>query len=106
MLNENKFSFSIVDLLYDLNSRPISQKQIVDEIKLMRTNTKSNKNNEDINNPVNNERSKWFETKYVGGGQREIEYLNFFYKINSNFKLNKDTEQTSLVNKMCSVGIL
>ena len=46
----------------------------------MRTNTKSNKNNEDINNPVNNERSKWFETKYVGGGQREIEYLNFFIR--------------------------
>ena len=99
VLNENKFSFSIVDLLYDLNSRPISQKQIVDEIKLMRTNTKSNKNNEDINNPVNNERSKWFETKYVGGGQREIEYLNFFYKINSNFIKDYETNKKILLNK-------
>ena len=99
MLNENKFSFRIVDLLYDLNSKPISQTKIVDEIKLMRTNTKSNKNNEDINNPVNNERSKWFETKYVGGGQREIEYLNFFYKINSNFIKDYETNKKILLNK-------
>ena len=24
--------------------------------------------------------SKWFETKYVAGGQRDIEFLNFFMK--------------------------
>jgi len=98
VLNENKFSFRIVDLLCDLNSKPISHTKIVDEIKLMRTNTKSNKNNEGINNPVNNERSKWFETKYVGGGQREIEYLNFFYKINSNFIEDYETNQKTLLN--------
>ena len=41
---------------------------------------------------------KWFETKYVGGGQREIEYLNFFYKINSNFIEDYETNQKTLLN--------
>lgn len=98
VVNENKFSSRIFNLLKDLNSKPISQKKIVDEIKLMRTNTKSNKNNEDINNPINKEHSKWFETKYVGGGQREIEYLNFFYKINSNFIEDYEINKKVLLN--------
>ena len=29
--------------------------------------------------------SKWFETKYVAGGQRDIEFLKFFYEKDSNF---------------------
>ena len=36
--------------------------------------------------------SKWFETKYVAGGQRDIEFLKFFYEKDSNFidKYEKD----------------
>jgi hypothetical protein len=32
---------------------------------------------------VQKETLKWFETKYAGGGQRDIEYLNFFNEKNS-----------------------
>jgi hypothetical protein len=71
----------------------------VDEINLMRTNTKSSKTTENRNNSINNQRSKWFETKYVGGGQREIEYLNFFYNINSNFTDDYETSKKILLNK-------
>ena len=99
VVNENKFSIRVFDLLNDLNSKPISQKKIVNEINLMRTNTKSSKTTENRNNSTNNQRSKWFETKYVGGGQREIEYLNFFYNINSNFTDDYETSKKILLNK-------
>ncbi|MDC1023424.1 hypothetical protein OAR00_02595, partial [Alphaproteobacteria bacterium] len=42
--------------------------------------------------------SKWFETKYVGGGQRELEFLNFFYKLNTNSQKNLEVYKKILFN--------
>ena len=38
---------------------------------------------------------KWFETKYVAGGQRDIEFLKFFYENKSSLidKHEKDKKQ-------------
>ena len=42
---------------------------------MMRTNV-----NQAAGNVAKKRSFKWFETKYVGGGQRDIEFLNFFYE--------------------------
>ena len=43
----------------------------------MRTDKTSN------NDDVKKEKLKWFETKYAGGGQRDIEFLDFLKENNS-----------------------
>jgi glutamine synthetase adenylyltransferase len=77
VVNENIFNHKIINLLNKLKSLPIYQNKVAYEISLMRTDNNSNK---DL---VQKETLKWFETKYAGGGQRDIEYLNFFNEKNS-----------------------
>ena len=61
-----------------LKNIKISDKEIANEILMMRTNI-----NQADGHVVKKRSFKWFETKYVGGGQRDIEFLNFFYQNNS-----------------------
>src|SRR6056300_516224 len=96
VINDNVFNFKIKKLLDKLNSYPISENKVADEISMMRTNTK-------INNKDSTKKGtlKWFETKYAGGGQRDIEYLNFF-KEKKTFKISNDEIEKKflLVEKM------
>src|SRR6056300_386100 len=96
VINDNVFNFKIKKLLDKLNSYPISENKVADEISMMRTNTKIN--NKDS---IKKETLKWFETKYAGGGQRDIEYLNFF-KEKKTFKISNDEIEKKflLVEKM------
>ena len=65
-----------------LNSLPISDKEVAQEIKKMRVNINENKKEtEKLDKKIY---PKWFETKYVAGGQRDIEFLKFFYENKSN----------------------
>jgi len=83
VITENKFSDSISKLLNKLNLLPISDVDVIEEIKKMRVNVNELKNrNEKLDKKIV---SKWFETKYVAGGQRDIEFLKFFYEKDSNF---------------------
>jgi glutamine synthetase adenylyltransferase len=93
IINENNFNAKTSKLLEKLKTINISDKEIAHEIAMMRTNV-----NQTDGHVVNKRSFKWFETKYVGGGQREIEYLNFFYKINSNFIEDYETNKKTLLN--------
>ena len=78
VITENKFSTKVSNLLNTLNSRPISDKEVAHEILKMRVNINENKKE-----PEKLDKKylpKWFETKYVAGGQRDIEFLKFFYE--------------------------
>ncbi len=73
----NKFSTKITDLLDKLNTYPISDREMAKEVLKMRVNIKTDSIDKK-NLP------KWYETKYVAGGQRDIEFLKFFYENESN----------------------
>ena len=75
---ENKFSSKVSHLLNTLNSRPISNKEVAQEILKMRVNINENKTESEKLDKKH--LPKWFETKYVAGGQRDIEFLKFFYE--------------------------
>ena len=75
IINENNFNAKTSKLLEKLKKINISDKEITHEILMMRTNL-----NQADGHVVKKTSFKWFETKYVGGGQRDIEFLNFFYK--------------------------
>ena len=77
IINENDFKAKSINLLNKLKSIPISPDEVVNEISLMRTDKTSN------NDDVKKEKLKWFETKYAGGGQRDIEFLEFLNENNS-----------------------
>ena len=77
IINENDFKAKSINLLNKLKSIPISPDEVVNEISLMRTDKTSNKDD------VKKEKLKWFETKYAGGGQRDIEFLEFLNENNS-----------------------
>ena len=66
---------------------------------MMRTNL-----NESNKNIIEKNTFKWFETKYVGGGQRDIEFLKFFYTGKSNlidqFEINKKKILFNKVGKL------
>ena len=55
---------------------------MANEVLKMRVNI--NENKEDTKNIKKKFLPKWFETKYVAGGQRDIEFLKFFYEKDSN----------------------
>ena len=75
IINENNFNPKTSKLLEKLKNIKISDKEIANEILMMRTNI-----NQADGHVVKKRSFKWFETKYVGGGQRDIEFLNFFYE--------------------------
>ena len=78
VITENKFSKKVSHLLNKLNSCPISEKEVIQEILKMRVNINENKKESDKLDKK--KLPKWFETKYVAGGQRDIEFLKFFYE--------------------------
>ncbi len=82
VITDGKFSAKICNLLDKLNAYPISERKMVKEVIKMRVNI--NENKENTQNLEKKILPKWFETKYVAGGQRDIEFLNFFYENNSN----------------------
>ena len=82
VITDGKFSDKISNLLDKLNAYPISEREVVKEVIKMRVNI--NENKEDTQNLEKKILPKWFETKYVAGGQRDIEFLKFFYENNSN----------------------
>lgn len=73
---ENKFTLDVSSLIKTLQSIPILSKQVAAEVKLMRTDNKKSDSNVALKSSSS---SKWFETKYSAGGQRDIEFLKFFY---------------------------
>ena len=81
VITDGKFSTKISNLLDKLNAYPISDKEVAKEVIKMRVNI--NENKEDIKNLEKKFLPKWFETKYVAGGQRDIEFLKFFYENDS-----------------------
>ena len=68
-----------------LNLLPISDGDVIEEIKKMRINVNELKNRNEKEKLDKKILSKWFETKYVAGGQRDIEFLKFFYEKDSKF---------------------
>ena len=54
---------------------------------------------EDNDNTKKNQPSKWFETKYTAGGQRDIEFLRFFYNDKSHFKIAHEIEKKMIFLK-------
>ena len=58
-----------------------------------------NENKEDTKNFKKNFLPKWFETKYVAGGQRDIEFLKFFYEKDSNLIDQHEKEKKLLLFK-------
>ena len=88
IINENNFNAKTSKLLEKLKTINISDKEIAHEIAMMRTNI-----NQTDGHVLKKRSIKWFETKYVGGGQRDIEFLNFFYQNKSylieNFEVSK-----------------
>ena len=85
-------------LIKNLQSIPILSKQVAAEVKLMRTDNKKPNSNVALKS---SSPSKWFETKYSAGVQRDIEFLKFFYLDRS---INKNTheydKQILLLKKM------
>ena len=82
VITDSNFSTKISNLLDKLNAYPISDREVAKEVIKMRVNV-----NEDNGETKNLEKKffpKWFETKYVAGGQRDIEFLKFFYENDSN----------------------
>ena len=98
VLTESKLSVRVYDLLKHLNSKPISTIKVADEVNRMRIYKKPKTDIDNEQAFENTLSPKWFETKYVVGGQREIEYLNFFYKIDSIFKDKYEVDQKILFN--------
>ena len=88
IVNQNILNTRTSKLLKKLNKVNILDKELANEIRMMRTNL-----NESDGNIIEKNTFKWFETKYVGGGQRDIEFLKFFYTGKSNlidqFEINK-----------------
>ena len=88
IINQNNLNKKTSKLLKSLNKINILDEEIANEIKMMRINLNENKNN-----AVEKIVFKWFETKYVGGGQRDVEFLKFFYSEKSNlidqYEINK-----------------
>ncbi len=78
VITVNKFSTKISNVLDKLNAYPISDREMAKEVLKMRVNI--NENKEDTKNFEKKFLPKWFETKYVAGGQRDIEFLKFFYE--------------------------
>lgn len=95
---KNKFTSDVSSLIKNLQSIPILSKQVAAEVKLMRTDNKKPNSNVALKS---SSPSKWFETKYSAGGQRDIEFLKFFYLDRS---INKNTheydKQILLLKKM------
>ncbi len=93
VITNNKFSKKVSHLLDKLNSCPISEKEVVQEILKMRVNINKNKKESEKLDKKN--LPKWFETKYVAGGQRDIEFLKFFYENKSSIidQYEKDKKQ-------------
>ena len=96
---KNNFSSQLSYLIKDLNSYPISTNELAKEINLMRTS--SNHNGTNDGRKQKNQSSKWYETKYSAGGQRDIEFLRVFYNDKSTFEITHDIEKKSIfLNKM------
>ena len=95
---KNKLTSDVSSLIKNLQSIPILSKQVAAEVKLMRTDNKKPNSNVAFKSSAP---SKWFETKYSAGGQRDIEFLKFFYLDPS---INKNTheydKQILFLNKM------
>ena len=102
VITENKFSNRVSKLLNKLNLLPIFDIDLIEEIKKMRVNVNELKNNKQKSDTKIV--SKWFETKYVAGGQRDIEFLKLFYEKDSNFidKHEKD-KKLLLLKKLESI---
>ena len=97
VISENKFSREVSRLLNKLNSNPISDKEVAQEILKMRVNIRENKNN--LSKLDKKDLPKWFETKYVAGGQRDIEFLKFFYENKSNLVDQHEKDKKLLLCK-------
>jgi glutamate-ammonia-ligase adenylyltransferase len=98
IINENDFKEKSIDLLNKLKSIPISQDKVANEISLMRIDKAPN------NKEVKKETLKWFETKYAGGGQRDIEFLDFFNENNSiSISQEEKAKKFMLINRMKSL---
>ncbi len=82
VITDGKFSTKISNLLNKLNTYEISDTDVANEVLKMRVNIKENK--EDSKHLEKKFLPKWYETKYVAGGQRDIEFLKFFYEKDSN----------------------
>ena len=94
VINQNDLSLKTSELLKRLITIPITEKNMANEINMMRTNI-----NEAGGQVTKKEPFKWFETKYVGGGQRDIEFLNFFYYKNPKSIDQHEIEKKILLNK-------
>ena len=92
IINENDFKVKSINLLNKLKSTPISPDEVANEISLMRTDKTSN------NDDVKKEKLKWFETKYAGGGQRDIEFLEFLNESNS-ISISQDIDKKFMLIK-------
>ena len=92
IINENDFKVKSINLLNKLKSIPISPDEVANEISLMRTDKTSN------NDDVKKEKLKWFETKYAGGGQRDIEFLDFLNENNS-ISISQDIDKKFMLIK-------
>ena len=97
VITENKFSTKVSHLLNTLNSRPISDKEVAHEILKMRVNI--NENKKESEKLDKKDLPKWFETKYVAGGQRDIEFLKFFYENKSSLIDQHEIDKKQLLFK-------
>ena len=86
VFKDNNFQIELDKVIKKLKSQTINSKKLIQEINQMRRiDIKSEKiknNEEHINlNISENVENKihWYETKYSLGGQRDIEFLEFFY---------------------------
>jgi len=70
---------------------------VANEVLKMRVNI--NENKENTKNLEKKSLPKWFETKYVAGGQRDIEFLKFFYEKDSNLIDQHEKEKKLLLFK-------
>ena len=95
VITDSKFSTKISNLLDKLNAYPISDRKVAKEVLKMRVNI--NENKEDTQNLEKKFLPKWFETKYVAGGQRDIEFLKFFYENDSNLIDQHEKEKKLLL---------
>ena len=97
VITDGKFSTKISNLLDKLNAYPISDREVANEVLKMRVNI--NENKENTKNLEKKFLPKWFETKYVAGGQRDIEFLKFFYEKDSNLIDQHEKEKKLLLFK-------
>ncbi len=97
VITENKFSTKVSHLLNTLNSRTISDKEVAHEILKMRINI--NENKKESEKLDKKDLPKWFETKYVAGGQRDIEFLKFFYENKSSIIDQHEKDKKQLLFK-------